>query len=109
MQAVITYLQGHPTGALIILYLLTINIWVFILCGADKYRAKRNMWRVKEKTFFILSILGASPFMLLGMYTFRHKTKHFNFVVCIPMILVLQIVLIIFLEYKYSLLSRIFL
>ena len=108
METAITYIQSHMSGAFIILYLLIINIWVFILCGVDKYRSKKKMWRVKEKTFFVLSILGASPLMLFGMYTFRHKTKHKRFTVLVPLILILQIALVIFLEYRYSELTQIF-
>lgn len=108
MDGIIGYFSAHPIALAVIAYLLIINIAVFILCGADKYKSKRGLWRIRERTFFTLSILGGSPFMLLGMYTFRHKTKHLEFTVCVPMILALQIVLVVYLQYKSGIVTKIF-
>ena len=44
-----------------------------------------------EKTLFLVSILGGSIGTWAGMYLFRHKTKHWYFVVGMPLILVLQL------------------
>ena len=52
------------------------NIIAFFLMGIDKYKAKKHKWRIPEATLFISSIAGGSIGALLGMYTFRHKTKH---------------------------------
>ena len=65
--------------------LLTINV-----CGADKFAAQRQRRRVPEKVLFLLSALGGSVGMYLGMFTFRHKTKHWYFVVGIPLIILVQ-------------------
>lgn len=108
MDGVIAYFSEHTTALAVILYLLVVNITVFVLCGADKYKSKRGMWRVRERTFFLLSALGGSPLMLAGMYLFRHKTKHLEFTVCVPMILALQTVLVLYLQYRYDLVSKIF-
>ena len=48
-------------------------------------------WRIKESTLFITSALLGSPGVLLGMYAFRHKTKHASFVYGVPAILFIQI------------------
>jgi uncharacterized membrane protein YsdA (DUF1294 family) len=37
--------------------------------------------------------MGGSIGCIVGMYTFRHKTKHWYFVVFLPLILILQIAL----------------
>lgn len=108
MEKIIGYFSVHIWAFYVLLYFIIINIWVFALCGADKFKSSRGLWRVRERTFFILSALGGSPFMLLGMYLFRHKTKHRDFTICVPLMLILQFVLAIYLEYKYSLLSQIF-
>ena len=63
----------------------------FILMYIDKRRAKKNHWRIKESTLFITSALFGSPGVLLGMYAFRHKTKHASFVYGVPAILFIQI------------------
>ncbi len=75
----------------ITIYLLVLNIIGFLIMGIDKRRAKKRMWRIPEKTFFIASLLGGSIGTWAGMYTFRHKTKHWYFVIGMPLILVLQI------------------
>ena len=46
-----------------------------------------------ERTLFLIAALGGSLGVLLGMYTFRHKTKHWYFVVGVPAILAAQLAL----------------
>ena len=58
----------------------------------DKYKAKKNLWRIRESTLLLIAVIGGSIGALAGMYTFRHKTKHLKFTLGIPVILVLQIV-----------------
>ena len=79
----------------IIIYLIVINIISFLAMWIDKEKAKKNKWRISESALFTLSILGGSIGGLIGMYTFRHKTKKARFTIGIPVILFLQIVLII--------------
>lgn len=80
-------------GGLLTVYLLAINLVTFLVYGADKRKAKKDRWRVPEKTLFLLAIIGGSIGALAGMYVFHHKTKHWYFRFGIPAILVLQIVL----------------
>ncbi|HHY41581.1 MAG TPA: DUF1294 domain-containing protein [Thermoanaerobacterales bacterium] len=68
-----------------------INAFAFILMGIDKYKSKHNLWRISEKTLFTVSILGGAAGVLIGMYFFRHKTKHISFIWGIPIILILQV------------------
>ncbi len=81
-----------PAGLLVI-YLVIINLVAFLTFGADKRKAKKDKWRVRERTLFLLAIIGGSVGAWAGMYVFRHKTKHWYFCVGIPAILVLQIAL----------------
>ena len=83
-----------------ILYLLLINLAGFLSMGIDKRKAQKQKWRIPEKVLFLFAILGGSTGSLLGMYTFRHKTKHRQFVIGIPVILVLQLLLAGFLIYR---------
>ena len=78
-------------------YLLAVNLAGFLLFGMDKSRARRHRWRIPEKTLFAVALLGGSLGCLAGMYGFRHKTHHQSFVLGIPVILVLQCVLVLFL------------
>jgi uncharacterized membrane protein YsdA (DUF1294 family) len=80
-----------------IIYLIVINIVGFAVMGIDKHRARMNQWRVKEKTLFLIAIIGGSAGSILGMQYFRHKTKHNRFIFGMPFILLLQIILIIYL------------
>ena len=50
-------------------YLCLVNFSGFFLMGLDKWKAKRQRWRVAEKTFFGISVLGGSLGCWLGMYT----------------------------------------
>ena len=83
-----------------LLYLLLINAVGFALMLIDKWKAKHNRWRIKEATLMTVAALGGSVGSLLGMYTVRHKTKHLKFTVGIPLILVAQIALSIYLIWR---------
>ena len=72
-------------------YLLLINLVAFLLMGLDKRRARRNRWRISEKTLFLSAILGGSAGALVGMYLFHHKTRHWYFRYGLPALLALQI------------------
>ena len=76
------------------IYLLVINVVTFLVYGFDKWRAKRDAWRVPEKTLLLLAVIGGSIGAILGMYTFRHKTKKAKFVILVPLIIILQMALV---------------
>lgn len=80
-----------------ICYLAVINFIGFFAMGIDKRRAKKHEWRIKERTLFLIAVLLGSAGIWLGMYAFRHKTKHWYFVVGIPVILAAQIAAGVFL------------
>lgn len=82
-----------PMENLLFFWVVFANLLGLILMGADKSRAKRGAWRVPEKTFFFLALLGGSVGCWAGMYLFRHKTRHWYFVIGMPTILILQILL----------------
>ena len=75
---------------LLLYYLLLINAAGFLLMLVDKWKAKKNRWRVRESTLLIVAALGGSVGSLVGMYLFRHKTLHLKFTVGIPLILAAQ-------------------
>ena len=88
---------GNP-WALLVCYLLVMNLVTFLVFDLDKWKAKRKakneaVRRVPEKTLFLLSILGGSVGALLGMRVWHHKTLHRSFRIGTPLILILQIVL----------------
>ena len=83
-----------------LLYLLLINAGAFVLMLADKQKARKNRWRIPERTLIGSALLGGSLGTLLGMYTFRHKTKHLKFTLGVPAILMAQIALAIWIFLK---------
>ena len=72
-------------------WLVIINFISVIVCIADKSRAKRGKWRVRERTLWALTILGGGAGMYLTMRLIRHKTLHKSFMIGIPLIVTLQI------------------
>lgn len=77
--------------------MIIMNIAGLAVMALDKGRARRHAWRIPEKMLFLVSVLGGSIGTWAGMYLFHHKTKHWYFVVGMPLILVLQIVLFVLL------------
>ncbi len=76
---------------IVYLYITVINAFAFAMMGIDKAKARKGAWRIPEKTLFISAILGGSVGAWLGMYVFRHKTRHWYFVVGMPLIFAIQI------------------
>ena len=71
----------------VFIYIIIINVVGLLLMGIDKWKAKKNRWRIPEKVLFVVSLIGGSIGTWAGMYTFRHKTKHWRFVIGMPLIL----------------------
>ncbi|WP_099468493.1 DUF1294 domain-containing protein [Konateibacter massiliensis] len=84
----------------LILYFAILNISGFLSMAIDKYKAKKQLWRIPEKTLFLLAILGGSIGSYCGMYVFHHKTKHKSFLIGIPFILTVQLILAIWVYSK---------
>ncbi len=76
-----------------IIYLVIINIIAFLAMFIDKRKAKYGKWRIKEHTLFILALIGGSVGAVIGMYTFRHKTKKARFFIGFPVILIVEVLL----------------
>ena len=79
------------------------NVIGVAVMWSDKRRARLHRWRIPEKVLFGVSLLGGSAGTWAGMYLFRHKTKHWYFVVGMPLILVCQAALAIYLVHLYVL------
>ena len=82
------------------LYLFLINAAGLVLMLADKHKAKKNLWRIPERTLLLVAALGGSLGVLLGMRLFHHKTLHLRFSLGVPALLVLQLTLALWLYAK---------
>jgi uncharacterized membrane protein YsdA (DUF1294 family) len=78
-------------------YFIVINIIGFASMGIDKRKAQRSAYRIPEATLFTIAIMGGSIGSIIGMYLFRHKTKHWYFVFGMPIILILQLTFLLLL------------
>jgi len=76
-------------------YLVIINLIGIFVMWYDKRRAKKGAWRIKEKTLFLVALLGGCLGTTLGMYWFRHKTQHWYFKFGLPAILILETALVV--------------
>ena len=109
------------------IYLVVMNVLGVAVMWSDKRRARLHRWRIPEKVLFLAEFqvqiqcgserevfaelnmnplsgnYAASAGTWAGMYLFRHKTKHWYFVVGMPLILVCQAALAIYLVHLYVL------
>lgn len=67
------------------------SLCAFIAYGIDKVKAKRGSRRISERSLLLLALVGGAAGAMLGMLLFRHKTRHMKFVICVPLLLVLQV------------------
>ncbi|MBR6307825.1 MAG: DUF1294 domain-containing protein [Lachnospiraceae bacterium] len=86
-----------PTTIWIIIYFAAVSLFGFASMGIDKYRAENHKWRISEAMLFFFAIIGGSIGSIIGMHFFRHKTKHKSFTIGMPLILLIQIAIVIFL------------
>lgn len=80
---------------ILIVYLLIINLFALAQMGLDKKRSIARKWRISEKRLLLTAMIGGSIGSIAGMYTFRHKTQSWLFVVGLPLIFIIESTLII--------------
>ncbi|MFB4166677.1 DUF1294 domain-containing protein [Virgibacillus sp. JSM 102003] len=84
---------------IIILFLIGVNGLAFMLMRIDKQKAIRHKYRIPERTFWGIAILGGAFGALLGMKRYRHKTKHRLFILGMPTLIVIHIILLVYITY----------
>ena len=77
-----------------------LNVITFFLYGIDKWKAKKNRWRIPESILLLLAVLGGSIGAWMGMKIWHHKTMHKKFKYGIPLIMILQIGMLLYLWQK---------
>ena len=76
---------------LLAVWLALMSVIAFAAMGADKRRARRGGRRIPEARLFLLALLGGGIGGWLGMVGFRHKTRHWTFVIGFAAIALFQI------------------
>lgn len=80
----------------IIYFVIAMSIIGLITMGTDKRRAIKRKYRIKEKTIWLITLCGGAIGTTIGMFVFRHKTKHSQFVLGLPLIAAIHIGLILY-------------
>jgi len=76
-------------------YVAVLSAILLFLMYNDKQKAIKKEWRIAEKTLFIVALLGGACGGVLGMYFFRHKTKHNTFAFGFPLLAAIQVFLVV--------------
>lgn len=76
---------------------LLLSIIGFILVYVDKRKAIRHDWRIPEKTFFLLGLIGGATGIWVGMFLFHHKTRKTKFVAILVVDFIFNILFLYFL------------
>lgn len=79
--------------------LAAVNMVTFLVYGLDKWKARRNRWRIPEAVLLWLAVLGGSPAALVAMHLFHHKTLHKKFRYGVPAILFIHIIVAVYLYF----------
>ena len=85
---------------IVFIYLVSINVITFFMYGIDKWKAKKSRWRIREAALLGLAVLGGSMGAWLGMKVWHHKTQHKKFRYGVPVIIIIQLSIIVYLLYK---------
>ncbi len=76
---------------LILLYLAAVNLAGMLAVFWDKRRARREEWRIRERTLFLLAAFGGTPGVYGAMRLCRHKTRHKRFMWGLPLLFFTQV------------------
>ena len=82
-------------GLAALMYVGIVSLILCIYMYLDKERAKKKEWRISEKTLLTLGFFGGAIGGVLGMYLFRHKTKHNKFAFGFPLMAAIHIFLLV--------------
>lgn len=86
----------------LLLYFIGVNMIAFIIMRIDKQKARKQQWRIPERTIWSLAVLGGALGVLIGMKTFRHKTKHSSFIIGMPTLFIIHIIIFLYIYFPLS-------
>ena len=91
-------LSSMDLHEIVLQYLAIINVIAIVVYGWDKLCAIQHRWRVPEKTLLAIAVVGGSLGALFAMSLFHHKTLHLKFKYGVPVIMMLQVVGVLWLN-----------
>ena len=80
---------------ILLFYFLAISCTAALFTLADKYFAKKDMWRISEKDLLGLAFFGGALAEYIVMRLIRHKTQHKKFMLGLPFMIILHLVVLI--------------
>ena len=83
-----------PLWAYCLILYAVMSVFLFMMMGLDKAKARRGAWRISEKALFVFALLGGAPGGTAGMFLFRHKTRHWTFRLGFPLLAAAQLALL---------------
>lgn len=86
---------------IVTVYMLIMSIAGFITMGVDKKKSINRGWRIPERTLILIAFIGGAFGSFLGMKFFRHKTRHLKFIILIPLAVLINILIWIYI-YKIN-------
>ena len=93
-------MNGLNLTHILLLYLVAVNLVTFLIYGIDKFKSKRARCRVPEATLLWLAAVGGSIGAWLGMKLWHHKTAHKKFKYGIPLIIIIQAAIVLWILIK---------
>jgi len=87
------FFKDHP---FLLAYILIINLLSFFAFVYDKHNAKKNGWRIKNGLLLALSFMGGAVGGLFAMKVFRHKTKKTYYKLGLPLMVLMQVLVLVY-------------
>jgi len=60
-------------------FVTIMSVITFMAYGIDKYKAKKQFKRIRERTLLTLAFIGGALGAIVGSYVFRHKSNKLKF------------------------------
>lgn len=79
---------------MVFIYFIFINMIAYITMANDKKKAQKRLYRTRERTLWLLALLGGAPGGWVAMQTYRHKTKHASFKYGMPVLAVMDLMVL---------------
>ncbi|MBP2240684.1 uncharacterized membrane protein YsdA (DUF1294 family) [Cytobacillus eiseniae] len=77
---------------IVVLLFIIMNIVGYFIMKVDKEKAKKNEYRISEKNLWLIAFFFGALGMMIGMQTFRHKTKHLQFKIGLPVLALIEVI-----------------
>ena len=82
------------------IYLAAISLLAVTMTAYDKRAARRGLRRLRERTLLFVAVIGGSVAMFIMMRFIHHKTRHAKFMVGIPVVIILQMAIMLFVWWR---------